>query len=164
MSTFSRTISTPFGDFTITATADGIRAVAFGSRPLIDELGAADTGAEPGAAAMLDQAEAQLGEYFSGQRREFTLPLDLPGLSPFHARALAAMQQIGYGDTATYAEVAAAAGSPKAARAAGSACAKNPVPIVIPCHRVVPTSGGMGNYGGGAQLKEQLLHFEAQGN
>ncbi|WP_018025134.1 methylated-DNA--[protein]-cysteine S-methyltransferase [Corynebacterium ulceribovis] len=172
MSTCSRAISTPFGDFTITATADGVRAVAFGSLPLSDEMGAADTGAvagaearsDTGAMAVLDQAAGQLVQYFSGQRRVFTVPLDMPDMPPFQSRALAAMQRIGYGDTATYAQLAAEAGNPKAARAAGSACANNPIPIIIPCHRVVPTSGGTGNYGGGAQLKERLLHFEGQAN
>lgn len=105
-------------------------------------------------------AARQLEEYFAGIRREFTVPLDLDGLTPFRAQALRALSQVPYGETVTYAELARAAGSPKAVRAAGSACATNPLPLFIPCHRVLRADGSLGGYRGGEQAKRFLLALE----
>lgn len=105
-------------------------------------------------------AARQLEEYFAGTRREFTVPLDLDGLTPFRAQALRALSQVPYGETVTYTELARAAGSPKAVRAAGSACATNSLPLFIPCHRVLCADGSLGGYRGGEQAKRFLLALE----
>lgn len=108
---------------------------------------------------VLLEAADQLNGYFSGKRREFDLPLSYGG-SEFRVSVLDALREIPYGEIRTYAEIAEAVGSPKAYRAVGTACAENPIPIIIPCHRVVPSSGGIGNYTGGSSMKRRLLDFE----
>lgn len=109
----------------------------------------------------LREAESQISEYLSGHRRAFDLEVSLEGLSEFTVEVLDAVSDIPYGETATYSEIAEAIGHPGAYRAVGTACGKNPVPIVIPCHRVVPSSGGIGSYAGGSALKKRLLDLEA---
>lgn len=108
----------------------------------------------------VENVRRQLEEYFAGERREFTLPLDLGSAGGFRLRALEALSRIPYGETVTYAELAGRAGNPRAARAAGHACATNPIPIVVPCHRVLGSDGGLHGYGGGLDVKEQLLRLE----
>ncbi len=112
---------------------------------------------EPGG-AVLEQAEAEIRAYLAGQRTGFTVPLDVTG-TEFSQRVLAEVARIPYGETRTYSEIAARVGSPKAFRAVGTANAHNAVPIIIPCHRVVATSG-LGGYGGGLPMKEALLKLE----
>ena len=107
------------------------------------------------------EAADQLNQYFSGKRRDFDLPLSYDG-SEFRVSVLDALRDIPYGETRTYAQVAEAVGSPRAYRAVGTACAENPLPIVIPCHRVVPTAGGVGSYAGGSSMKRRLLEFERE--
>jgi len=107
----------------------------------------------------LSVAVQQLNEYFAGDRQLFDLDLDLI-MPPFHHKALKAVEKIPYGKTLSYKEVAERAGNPKAIRAAGSANANNPLPIVIPCHRVLATGGGLGGYGGGLKMKNYLLNLE----
>ncbi|MDO5862470.1 MAG: methylated-DNA--[protein]-cysteine S-methyltransferase [Thermoplasmata archaeon] len=109
----------------------------------------------------LADAAAQVNEYLSGRRRDFDVELSYEGTDFFRA-VMEAMVCIPYGETRTYAQVAEAAGSPKAFRAVGSACAANPIPIIVPCHRVVPASGGIGNYSGGTSIKRRLLEIERQ--
>ncbi len=106
------------------------------------------------------EAEAQVNEYLAGGRRGFDVEVSLEG-TDFFLGVLEAVGSIPYGETRTYSEVAVAAGSPNAYRAVGTACGLNPVPLIIPCHRVVPASGGVGGYGGGAALKRRLLAMEA---
>ncbi len=101
----------------------------------------------------------QLQEYFDGNRKKFDIPLDLIA-PPFYKKALKAVYTIPYGKTVSYRDVAAMAGNPKAARAAGSANANNPIPIIIPCHRVLDSGGGLGGYGGGLDIKKFLLKLE----
>lgn len=101
----------------------------------------------------------QLLEYFDGKRKKFELDLDLM-LPPFHDRALKEVFKIPYGKTASYKEIAERIGNPKAVRAVGNANANNPIPIVIPCHRVLATGGGLGGYGGGLDVKASLLKLE----
>lgn len=110
--------------------------------------------------SLTEQAAAQLREYFAGTRRTFELPLP-PAAPAFRAAAQAALDRIPYGSTWSYAQLADAAGSPRAVRAAGTACAKNPLPVIIPCHRVVRADGNLGNYLGGTPAKRWLLDFEA---
>jgi methylated-DNA-[protein]-cysteine S-methyltransferase len=109
----------------------------------------------------LDEERRELEEYFEGRRTEFDVPVDWTLTSPgFRSRALHAVARIPYGRTKTYAEIAESAGNARAFRAAGTACGHNPIPLIVPCHRVVPSSGGVGNYGGGSEMKRGLLDFE----
>lgn len=107
----------------------------------------------------LGEAAKQVNEYLSGKRREFDLQLSYQE-TDFRTKVLEALMDIPYGETRTYSEIASAAGSPKAFRAVGTACAENPLPIIIPCHRVVPSSGGIGSYAGGTAMKQRLLDLE----
>lgn len=108
---------------------------------------------------ILLEARDQINEYLSGKRREFDLPLSYGG-SEFRCAVLEAMMAIPYGDVRTYKQLAEEAGSPNAFRAVGTVCSENPIPIIIPCHRVVPSSGGIGNYAGGSTLKKRLIDHE----
>lgn len=109
---------------------------------------------------VLDHARGQLDDYFAGARREFDVPLDWRLTRGFRRQVLDQTALIPYGRTASYAELADRAGRPRAVRAAGSACATNPLPLVVPCHRVVRSDGSLGNYGGGAPAKAFLLEME----
>lgn len=111
---------------------------------------------------VLALAASQLAGYFSGERREFDLPLELSAVPPFTRKILETLRGVAYGETLTYGELAARAGAPRAARAVGQAMAVNPLPIVIPCHRVVAAGGKPGGYsgGGGLTTKGWLLSFE----
>lgn len=102
----------------------------------------------------------ELDEYFEGDRRHFELPLDWQLTRGFVCTVLKRTNEIPYGETRSYAEVAALAGSPRAFRAAGSALGANPIPIVVPCHRVLRSGGGLGGYGGGLDVKRTLLRLE----
>ena len=106
-------------------------------------------------------ARQQLTEYFAGERREFDLPLKLNG-TEFQMSVLRALQQIPYGETTSYAEVAARIGRPKAVRAVGAANGRNPIPIIVPCHRVIGSHGDLTGFGGGLDTKEALLRLEAE--
>jgi methylated-DNA-[protein]-cysteine S-methyltransferase len=109
----------------------------------------------------LDAERRELEEYFEGNRHEFDVPVDWSLTSPgFRSRALHAVARIPYGRTKTYAEIAKSAGNPRAFRAAGTACGHNPIPLIVPCHRVVQSGGGIGNYGGGPEMKRALLDLE----
>jgi methylated-DNA-[protein]-cysteine S-methyltransferase len=115
------------------------------------------------ARAGLEAAARQLDEYFARRRRRFDLPLDWRLSDGFRRRVLHHLGDIAYGSTASYAAVAAAVGHPRAARAVGTACATNPLPVVVPCHRVVRSDGSLGGYGGGIPAKQALLQLEAGG-
>lgn len=115
------------------------------------------------AAAPLDGVRRELDEYFAGHLRDFSVPVDWRGTGGFYRNALEVTAAIPYGRTASYATVAARAGSPRAARAVGTAMATNPVALVVPCHRVVRADGRRGPYGGGAEAKDLLLDLEAAG-
>jgi methylated-DNA-[protein]-cysteine S-methyltransferase len=108
----------------------------------------------------LDRARHQLGQYFAGRRRAFDLNVDLSTVSEFDRRVLRVTARVPAGRVATYQEVARRAGNPRASRAAGNALHKNPVAIIIPCHRVVRSDGSLGGYGGGLPVKEYLLRLE----
>lgn len=108
----------------------------------------------------LSVAFAQIGEYFAGRRRAFSVPVDLEGLTPFTREVLAATARIPYGQVASYGAIAARIGRPAACRAVGNALGANPVPIIVPCHRVLATGGGIGGFGGGVHLKRRLLAVE----
>ena len=108
---------------------------------------------------MLHNAVCQLNEYFEGRRKDFTLDLK-PSGTPFQLSVLAALEQIPYGQTRTYAEIARQIGRPKAVRAVGAANGRNPLPIVIPCHRVIGSDGSLTGFGGGIAAKQYLLSLE----
>lgn len=108
----------------------------------------------------LEKIRRQLGEYFEGRRKVFDMPLDRSLIRGFHRDVLDATERIPYGAVSTYREVAERAGNPRASRAAGNALGSNPIPIVIPCHRVVRTGHGLGGYGGGLDRKQLLLDLE----
>jgi methylated-DNA-[protein]-cysteine S-methyltransferase len=149
----------PIGTLLVAVTEKGVARIAFP-----EELGAIDELADEGEvveqATAADPAIRQLDGYFSGRLRRFTVATDLSGIGGFARRALEATALIPYGSVATYGQVAAGAGSPRGARAAGNALAGNPVPIIVPCHRVVPAAGGIGGYGGHEERKEFLLRLE----
>ena len=116
--------------------------------------GTHDTGEHLGAITQ------QLDEYFSGQRTTFDMNIDLSETTDFRRAVLEHLVTIPYGETCTYTQVAEAVGRPRAVRAVGSACATNPVPIVIPCHRVLRSDGSLGGYAGGLDMKRTLLELE----
>jgi methylated-DNA-[protein]-cysteine S-methyltransferase len=109
----------------------------------------------------LSEARQQLQEYFAGERKAFDLPLQLKG-TEFQVSVLEALQNIPYGETVSYGEIAKRIGKPKAMRAVGAANGRNPIPIVVPCHRVIGSSGDMTGFGGGIDTKEALLRLEAE--
>ena len=123
----------------------------------------ADDPPEDGDSSLLDPVRRQLDEYFAGARREFDLPLDWTLVRGFARAVLEATSRIPYGETRTYSEIAAEAGSPRAFRATGNALGSNPIAIVIPCHRVVASGGRIGGYGGGLDRKRLLLGLEEAG-
>jgi methylated-DNA-[protein]-cysteine S-methyltransferase len=159
-----RTIDTPVGSLLLAATPVGLVRVAYetvGHDAALDALATAVSPRILHAPARLDPVSRQLDEYFAGRRTAFDVPLDLRLTAGFRRAVLDHLRDIGYGRTESYAEVAAAAGSPRAVRAVGTACALNPVPVVIPCHRVVRSDGSSGGYAGGPTAKRTLLTLEA---
>jgi methylated-DNA-[protein]-cysteine S-methyltransferase len=158
------TAETPLGSAVLAATSRGLLRVALPNERTDDVL--EDLAAElsprilelPG---RLDLARRELDEYFQGRRQRFELALDWRLARPgFSSRVLRQTAKLPYGVTASYGEIAARAGNPRAYRAAGSALGHNPIPIVVPCHRVLLAGGKLGNYGGGPEMKEWLLRLE----
>jgi methylated-DNA-[protein]-cysteine S-methyltransferase len=156
--------ASPLGPLLLGATPQGLVRVGLPSESeevVLDELAARVSARVLRVAlAPLDRARRPLDEYFEGRRRAFELELDWQLTRGFRRDVLRATARIPYGRTASYREIARRAGSPSAFRAAGSALATNPLPIVVPCHRVVPSSGELGSYRGGAAAKAQLLALE----
>jgi methylated-DNA-[protein]-cysteine S-methyltransferase len=158
------TTSTPVGLLLLAATEQGLVRVAFAREDHDLVLQALSTTISPRvlhAPARLDQVVRQLGEYFEGHRQSFDVAVDWRLSSGFRSTVLHQLPQISYGATATYAAMAQLVGSPRAVRAVGSACATNPLPVVVPCHRVVRSDGGLGGYIGGLDAKRALLTLEA---
>lgn len=158
-----RTLNTPVGTLLLAATTTGLVRVAYdreGHEAVLARLAERISPRIMLAPARLDAAAREIDEYFAGRRCTFDVPLDFRLASGFRRDVLAQLSAIGYGRTASYAAVAAAAGNPKAVRAAGTACATNPLPVVIPCHRVVRADGSVGGYVGGIEAKRILLTLE----
>ena len=161
-----RTVDGPLGTLLVAATPAGLVRVAFEVQDhaaVLADLAARVSPRVLAAPRRLDAVARQLDEYFAGTRRRFDLPLDLRLSHGFRRAVVEHLAEIAYGRTASYAQVAAAAGSPRAVRAVGTACALNPVPVVVPCHRVVRSDGTPGRYAGGAAAKAALLALEADG-
>jgi methylated-DNA-[protein]-cysteine S-methyltransferase len=159
-----RTVDTPVGALLIAATPAGLVRVAYPNEDhdqVLDRLAALVSPRVLRDGRRLDRAAEQIDEYFARRRRTFELPMDLQLPRGFRRTVLEHLPQIAYGTTATYSAIAAAAGSPKAVRAVGSACATNPLPLLVPCHRVVRSDGTAGEYVGGSEVKRALLTLEA---
>jgi methylated-DNA-[protein]-cysteine S-methyltransferase len=155
------TVDSPLGPLFIASTARGLVRVAYeGGRDPVDDLAARISPRIVEAPEFLDPIRRELDEYFAGRRVHFDAPLDWALIGGFNRRVLHATADVPYGHTASYRDVATKAGSPAAVRAAGNALARNPIPIVIPCHRILRTGGALGGYGGGAARKQQLLELE----
>jgi methylated-DNA-[protein]-cysteine S-methyltransferase len=158
------TIDSPVGTLLLAATPKGLVRVAFEVEDhdrVLDTLSHRISPRVLRAPRRLDAAARELGEYFSRQRRAFDLALDLSLSRGFRQLVQQHLPEIGYGQTRTYGQVAELVGKPKAVRAVGTACATNPLPVVVPCHRVLRADGTPGGYVGGVAAKQVLLSLEA---
>ena len=157
-------VDSPLGPLVAAATPRGLVRLAYtGSRSESEVLEDLATRVSPRileAPGRLDQARRELDEYFEGKRKGFDLPLDWSLTRGFTGTVLRQTARIAFGKTSTYAEVASRAGSPRAVRAAGNALGANPLPVVVPCHRVLRTGGALGGYTGGIERKQFLLRLE----
>lgn len=154
MTLHQQQLETPIGVLTLVASDVGLSMILFESEDSAD-IDAALHDSDP----VLRAAATQLSEYFAGERREFDLPLDLEG-TDFQKEAWLALAGVPYGQTTSYGEQARAIGRPGAFRAVGAANGKNPVPIVLPCHRIVGADGSLTGFAGGLDIKQQLLVHE----
>jgi methylated-DNA-[protein]-cysteine S-methyltransferase len=158
------TMDSPIGSLMLVATAEGLIRVVFEREDhdaVLDRLAELVSPRILQAPQRVDEPRRQLDEYFTGSRHQFDLPLDFRLAKGFRRTVLDHLPAISYGHTWSYAQVAAAAGNPRAVRAVGSACATNPLPVVVPCHRVVRSDGSFGQYVGGPEAKVTLLTMEA---
>ena len=156
-------VDSPFGTLHAAVTPRGLVRLAFPEEAepaMVEELSRRISPRVVRSPEPLEALERELDEYFSGRRRSFSLKLDWRLIGPFARRVLTRTAAIPYGSFSSYGEIAAEAGSPRGARAAGNALGANPIPIVIPCHRVLHTGGGLGGYGGGLERKRFLLELE----
>jgi methylated-DNA-[protein]-cysteine S-methyltransferase len=157
-------VDSPFGSLLVASTRKGLVKVSFpavyDTEATLEELASQISPRVLEAPAKLDDVRRQLDLYFEGRLRKFDLTLDWRLTDGFRKRAQRAIARIPYGQTRSYAEIATSAGNERAVRAAGTACGANPIPIVVPCHRVLRSGGGLGGYGGGLPMKEALLELE----
>ena len=157
------TMDSPFGELVLAGTGKGLVKVSFGQESpdeVVEELAWTVSPRVLEVPARLDPARRELERYFAGRLRDFTVPLDWQLISGFQTKVLRATAAIPYGETRSYGEVAAEAGNRRAFRAAGTALGRNPLPLIVPCHRVLRSGGVIGNYGGGPEMKEALLKLE----
>jgi methylated-DNA-[protein]-cysteine S-methyltransferase len=150
-------VGSPVGDLFIAATDRGLARISY--RPEGMEETLARTFGRRVLRSPLDEVRRELDEYFAGERKVFDLPLDLR-VAPFHADVLAELARVPYGQTETYGALATRAGRPRAARAVGTVMNRNPIPIVLLCHRIVGANGSLTGYAGGLDVKLQLLQLE----
>jgi methylated-DNA-[protein]-cysteine S-methyltransferase len=154
------TTSSPFGDLVVAVTDEGLMRVGFGDyEEILDQLVPVSPRILE-SPAKTDDVRRQLDQYFDKKRKDFDVDVDLALVRGFRRDVLGELAKVGYGETTTYAALAVDAGRPRAYRAVGSTMAANPIAIVLPCHRVLPSSGGLGNYGGGVPMKKGLLELE----
>ncbi|MFL3015455.1 MAG: methylated-DNA--[protein]-cysteine S-methyltransferase [Candidatus Neomarinimicrobiota bacterium] len=149
-------IRTPIGILEINTTVDLIVKIKFVSKSLKDSMNNSKEFSD-----ITQQVFSQINEYFNGDRRVFTIPFKL-NLTPFYKRVLKEVYKVEYGSKASYGEIARRLGSAKAVRAVGTANSKNPLPIIIPCHRIISSNGGLGGYSGGLDKKSYLLGLEGK--
>jgi methylated-DNA-[protein]-cysteine S-methyltransferase len=150
-------VASPVGDLHVAATGRGLCRISYDGADWEERL-ARGFGVRV-LRSPLDDVRRELDEYFDGRRREFDLPLDLR-VAPFPADVLRELARVPYGRTDTYGKLAARAGRPKAARAVGTIMNRNPIPIVLPCHRIVGANGALTGYAGGLDVKRRLLELE----
>ncbi len=159
-----RTVDSPVGSLLLAATPHGLVRVAYDREGLDAVLQTLATKISPRVLASprrLDEPARQLDEYFTGRRRIFDVPLDFRLAAGYRRTVLDQLADIPYGSTRSYAEVATGTGQPRAVRAVGNACATNPLPLLVPCHRVLRSDGSLGGYLGGVEIKRRLLDLEA---
>ncbi|MGZ4689937.1 MAG: methylated-DNA--[protein]-cysteine S-methyltransferase [Acidimicrobiia bacterium] len=159
-----RTVDSPIGPLLLAATAAGLVRVAFereDHEAVLEDLAISISPRILRSDRRTDDVARELDEYFAGRRRQFDVPVDLQLVHGFRFAVISHLREIAYGTTESYATVARAAGSPAAVRAVGTACAHNPVPVVVPCHRVVRADGTIGQYRGGVEAKATLLALES---
>ena len=158
------TVDSPLGPLVVASTPRGLARVAYtlseSRDDVLEDMARRLSPRMLEAPGRLDDARRELDEYFEGERTDFDLPIDWVLTKGFTTRVLRATAKVGFGHTTTYAEVATRAGSPRAMRAAGNSLGSNPMPIVVPCHRVLRTGGALGGYTGGLERKEFLLRLE----
>lgn len=157
------TTDSPFGPLLLAKTPRGLVRLGLPNQDadeLLADLAARVSPRVLEAPAQLDEARRELDLYFEGRLTDFDLPLDWQLSRDFRRRVLRAIARIPYGQTRSYTEMARSAGNERAVRAAGTACGSNPIPLVVPCHRVLRTGGALGGYGGGLPMKEGLLRLE----
>ena len=153
----------PFGKMALAASDKGIVRLFFPEEyPFLEKLGKRfpNTKLEEKETTIIKQGKKELDLYFKGKLKEFSVPVDLQKVPPFYKRSLIAVSKIPYGETSSYGEIARKVKNPNAMRAVGSANANNPVPIIVPCHRVINQDGGLGGYGGRLDRKVWLLELE----
>ena len=157
-------VDSPLGPLVVAATPKGLVRVSYsefrGEDDVLEDLARRVSPRVLEAPTRLDPVRRELDEYFEGRRQDFNIPIDWSYLAGFTREVLRATAAIPFGDVSTYASVAAAAGSPRATRAAGNALGANPMPVIVPCHRVLRTGGQLGGYTGGIERKEFLLRLE----
>jgi O-6-methylguanine DNA methyltransferase len=161
MSLAQRSLRTPIGVLRVTASDRGVTNIDRVATKSNRVVRASSQRGTPAAQRQADRAVRELREYFAGKRTRFTVPVQLEG-TPFQERAWATMLKIPYGRTISYAEQARSMRAPRAVRAVGSANGANPVPIIVPCHRVVASNGGLGGYALGLAMKRWLLAHESR--
>ena len=157
-------VDSPLGSLVVAATPRGLVRVAYADNEpadeVLEELAARVSPRMLEARPRLDPVLRELDQYFAGDLRGFETPIDWSHLAGFTRKVLRATARIGFGDTGTYRSVATGAGSPRAVRAAGNALGANPMPVIVPCHRVLRTGGALGGYTGGIERKQFLLRLE----
>lgn len=161
ISCYSRKMNSPVGMLTLVASESALRAVLWEKDDSPRDASAARMSPASPNNKVLVAAETQLREYFAGKRKSFDLPLEMHG-TDFQKRVWHELTRIPFGTTATYAEIAARVGKPKACRAVGAANRSNPISIIVPCHRVVGVGGALTGFGGGIKAKAYLLEHEAR--
>ena len=156
-------VDSPIGTLLVATTPKGLVRISFHSEAedlVLEELARRVSPRIVRAPGKVAPVARELDEYFAGRRKGFDVPLDWRLVGPYARKVLRATARIPFGQVSTYREVARKAGNPAASRAAGNALGSNPIPVVVPCHRVLRTGGGLGGYGGGLEVKELLLRLE----